>query len=145
MPTKRRSRAAQEASRRNGARSHGPRTALGKQRSARNALRHGLRGRSMINPADLPEWAKELERAMIAALGDVNFLQREHLDALLASCLLLERVDSLIAKAAPRVFEALPVAQHRSSGLHELAGLYGYRRRFRARRDRCLAKLFPHG
>ncbi len=36
------------ASRQNGARSQGPRTAGGKARSARNALTHGLRARKLI-------------------------------------------------------------------------------------------------
>ena len=36
------------ASRKNGARSQGPRTAAGKARSARNALKHGLRARRVL-------------------------------------------------------------------------------------------------
>ncbi len=53
------------ASRRNGARSQGPRTTAGKARSARNALTHGLRSRRQVLLHD--EDAAEL-RAFAAAL-----------------------------------------------------------------------------
>ena len=40
------------ASRRNCARSHGPKTAEGKARSARNALKHGLRSQQFVVVGD---------------------------------------------------------------------------------------------
>jgi hypothetical protein len=54
------------ASRRNGARSRGPRTAAGWARTARNALKHGLRARRQVLLDD--EDASEF-RAFLAALG----------------------------------------------------------------------------
>jgi hypothetical protein len=65
-----------EASRKNGARSRGPKTLEGKARAAQNALRHGLRAekRVVLPEEDADEFAG-LEAAMIAELAPVGALQ----------------------------------------------------------------------
>ncbi|MCC2664141.1 MAG: hypothetical protein K0S35_2063 [Geminicoccaceae bacterium] len=65
------------ASRKNGARSRGPRTAEGKARSARNALKHGLRAEKyvVLPDEDRDEFAA-LEAAFIDELAPAGALQR---------------------------------------------------------------------
>jgi hypothetical protein len=65
-----------EASRKNGARSRGPKTPEGKARSAQNALKHGLRAQKyvVLPEEDADEFAG-LEAAMIEELAPVGTLQ----------------------------------------------------------------------
>jgi hypothetical protein len=65
-----------EASRQNGAKSHGPRTEEGKARSAQNALRHGLRAQKylVLPEEDAAEFAA-LETALLEELAPVGALQ----------------------------------------------------------------------
>jgi hypothetical protein len=65
-----------EASRRNGAKSRGPRTEAGKARSAQNALKHGMRAQKhiVLPDEDAAEFAA-LEAAMIEELAPAGALQ----------------------------------------------------------------------
>jgi hypothetical protein len=65
-----------EASRKNGAKSRGPKTLEGKARSAQNALKHGMRAqRYVVLPEENAAEFAGLEAAMVAELAPVGALQ----------------------------------------------------------------------
>jgi hypothetical protein len=65
-----------EASRRNGAKSRGPKTPVGKARSAQNALRHGMRALNyIVLPDEDAVEFQTLEATMIEELAPVGALQ----------------------------------------------------------------------
>jgi hypothetical protein len=65
-----------EASRRNGARSRGPKTEAGKSRSARNALRHGMRALNyVVLPDEDAVEFQALEAALVEELAPEGALQ----------------------------------------------------------------------
>jgi hypothetical protein len=65
-----------EASRKNGARSRGPRTEAGKARASQNALKHGLRAaKHLVLPAENPAAFRAIEAALLEELAPDGALQ----------------------------------------------------------------------
>ncbi len=90
--------ARQAASRRNGARSRGPRTAAGKIRSSKNALRHGFAARKLVllddeNPAEFRAFA----RALQAELMPEGRLQTDLVGRIVMAAWRARRADKLEA------------------------------------------------
>jgi hypothetical protein len=88
-----------EASRKNGAKSRGPRTAEGKARSARNALKHGLRAQKHVVLAeeDGREF-KALVAAFIEELSPVGALQAVLAQRIAVAAWRLKRADRIEAE-----------------------------------------------
>ncbi len=85
-----------EASRANGAKSRGPRTAEGKARSAQNALKHGLSARKhVLLPDDSRAEFKALEGALLEELRPAGALQALLAHRLVAAAWRLARADRL--------------------------------------------------
>jgi hypothetical protein len=85
-----------EASRRNGAKSKGPKTAEGKARSAQNALKHGLRAQKhiVLPGEDAAEFAA-LEAALIEELAPEGMLQSVLAQRVVAAVWRLARAERL--------------------------------------------------
>ncbi|MGH6900185.1 MAG: hypothetical protein ACREJ5_27155, partial [Geminicoccaceae bacterium] len=85
-----------EASRRNGARSRGPKTTEGKARSAQNALKHGLRAQKYVVLPDEDGAAfAALEAALIAELAPQGVLQMILAQRIARAAWRLERAERL--------------------------------------------------
>jgi hypothetical protein len=84
-----------ESNRRNALRSTGPKTEAGKQRSSKNAVRHGLTTETVIEPLEDPEDYKAFEQAVTADYDAETAVERE-LVLRLASLLWRLRRSTLI-------------------------------------------------
>ncbi len=97
-----------EASRRNGAKSRGPKTPEGKQRSAQNALKHGLRAETfaVVGDEDPQEFAA-FEAAMLDSLSPQDALQGFFAGRIVRAAWRLERADQIEAELFDRQMEGL--------------------------------------
>jgi hypothetical protein len=85
-----------EASRKNGAKSRGPKTPAGKARAARNALKHGLRAQKyVVLPDEDAAGFEALEAAMIEELAPVGALQAVLARRVVVAAWRLARADRL--------------------------------------------------
>ena len=66
-----------EANRRNAENSTGPRSEAGKQRSSRNAVRHGLTAETVIEPLEDAEDYAAFEEAIAASFDPETAVERE--------------------------------------------------------------------
>jgi hypothetical protein len=88
-----------EDSRKNGAKSRGPKTPEGKARSALNALKHGMRAeKHMVLPQEDAAEFEALERAILAELAPVGALQTLLARRVAVAAWRLERADRLEAE-----------------------------------------------
>ena len=85
-----------EASRRNGAKSRGPKTPEGKARSSQNALKHGLRAQKhMLLPGESAAEYQRLEAALLEELAPEGALQTVLARRVVAAAWRLERVERI--------------------------------------------------
>jgi hypothetical protein len=85
-----------EASRKNGARSKGPKTPEGKARSSQNALQHGLRAQKhMLLPGESAAEYQRLEAALLEELAPEGALQTVLARRVVAAAWRLERVERI--------------------------------------------------
>jgi len=92
-----------EASRRNGAKSKGPKTPEGKERASRNALKHGLRAEKlMVVKGESPEAFAAFEAALVADLAPAGALQTLLAGRIARAAWRLERAERIEAELFAR-------------------------------------------
>ncbi len=129
-----RSKAQRLASRANGRKSRGPRTAAGKARSSRNALKHGLRAASLaILPDALGEPARLLARAVQERLAPSDVIELELTEGIAGALWRLRRAreieDALLEGRPDTAGSELPATAllRRSNSVDALTLLLRYR------------------
>jgi hypothetical protein len=95
-----------EASRRNGAKSKGPKTAEGKARSAQNALKHGLRAQKcVVLPGERASAFAAFEAALLEELAPQGALQSVLAQRIVAASWRLARSERLEAELFARMMD----------------------------------------
>jgi hypothetical protein len=95
-----------EASRRNGAKSRGPKTPEGKARSAQNALKHGLRAQKcVVLPGERASAFAAFEAALLEELAPQGALQSVLAQRVVAASWRLARSEQLEAELFARMME----------------------------------------
>jgi hypothetical protein len=128
------------ANRTNGRKSRGPRTAAGKWRASRNALRHGLNLVSRHNPAYFPE-IERIARAYCEGDNDPSLLDQAMIIA--GNDVIIMRVDAecLAAIARMRDPDAIPFSNRKASLARARARLeqakFLYAKLMKARLNAC--------
>ena len=141
---KERSQAAARASRANGARSKGPQSTAGKQKSARNSLKHGLFRTGFEDGVALSDSVAALAREL-RALSGAAWEARALVEAALDAAIRLERAESLVrcirGEVAVLLYSDAASASLLGRRLGELLRYSRYERRLRGRRDRAMRKV----
>lgn len=139
-----RSLACAEASRRNGARSKGPRTALGKLKASQSSRKHGLFRAALLTGAELPTSAADLEGiAEPRSTGWLDMADQSQLVRVAAAQ--LDEATRLLSEMRAELSSML-VDDAIDSGrlaelLKQITRIARYQRRFRGKRDRALRRL----
>ena len=136
------------ASRLNGARSTGPASADGKGRAARNAVRHGLSGRTFfLLPDEDPEEFAAHEAECLAAWRPRDHAEREAAQAAVRAMWREIRGDRLEVEvltglfAAGRIEDAAEREAARAAAFRELAMLLRYQARIARELAAAMAEL----
>jgi hypothetical protein len=137
-----------EASRRNGTRSKGPATAVGKARSARNGVRHGLCGRTFFLLADEDAAAFQKHEALWLAAWSPRDLHEQEAATTAIRCMWRqERADRLEAVvldnlfAAERIVDAAEREAAKATAFRALSTLLRYRARIEREHGAAMAAL----
>ena len=114
-PPRTRSSAQIEAARRNGARSRGPASAVGKAHSAMNARRHGLAGSFTVLPEESPDAFADLHAQLVLRYAPADPVEEFLVRRLAAAMWRLRRAERLEA-------EVLSTREHRRQAGFEDGG-----------------------
>jgi hypothetical protein len=103
-----------EANQRNAEKSTGPRTDAGKQRSALNAIRHGLTAETVVLPLEDPEDYQAFEETVLSSFEPETAVERELALRVAALLWRLRRADSIETGLFQLAYDKAPTASSRN-------------------------------
>jgi len=106
-----------EASRLNGAKSHGPVTPQGKQRSSQNAVKHGLSARTVVLCAENHDLFNQLEQDYIDSLQPTTVLELHLVQRIAVAEWRLRRAWAVSTAITDKCLDDHQAQDHRENGL----------------------------